>query len=127
MGPTQHDAAAHLTACYERCFEAAVALECKSIAFPCISCGVFGFNKDAAVKIALQTAIKFLQEATDPISVTYVIYGRDTDQLRRYNNLLAHIQMQEGSSAGRPPMRENPLESVGRIQRVLAHRGASGR
>ena len=116
VGPTQHDAAAHLTACYERCFEAAVALECKSIAFPCISCGVFGFNKDAAVKIALQTAIKFLQEATDPISVTYVIYGRDTDQLRRYNNLLAHIQMQEGSSAGRPPMRENPLDPPDTLQ-----------
>ena len=34
VGPTEYDAAVHLPACYERCFEAAVALDCKKYRVP---------------------------------------------------------------------------------------------
>lgn len=40
--------------CYRNCFRLALERSAKSIAFPCISTGVFGYPKDAAAKIAIR-------------------------------------------------------------------------
>lgn len=50
-----------LKSCYESCLELAVLNRIKSIAFCCISTGVFGFPKDKAAEIAVQTVREFLK------------------------------------------------------------------
>ncbi len=44
-----------LASCYRRCLELAREHEVKSIAFPAISTGVYGFPSDRAAKIAIKT------------------------------------------------------------------------
>ena len=43
-----------LASCYQRCFEIASEYSIRSIAFPAISTGVYGYPKRAATKIALK-------------------------------------------------------------------------
>lgn len=50
-----------LKSCYESCLELAVSNEIKSIAFCCISTGVFGFPQDKAAEIAVQAVREFLK------------------------------------------------------------------
>ncbi len=52
--------AALLASCYRRALELAGAAACKSIAFPAISCGVYRFPADEAVRIAVGTVIEML-------------------------------------------------------------------
>lgn len=54
------DEALLLASCYRRSLECARAAGVKSIAFPAISCGVYRFPPDEAVKIAVQTVIDVL-------------------------------------------------------------------
>ena len=49
-----------LHSCYEKSLNLAAELECKSIAFPLIATGVYGFPKDEALQIALTEINKFL-------------------------------------------------------------------
>ena len=49
-----------LKSCYQSCLELAVLNGIKSIAFCCISTGVFGFPQDKAAEIAVQTVREFL-------------------------------------------------------------------
>jgi O-acetyl-ADP-ribose deacetylase len=50
-----HGEAELLASCYRRCLEVADRLGARSIAFPAISTGVYGFPSDAAARIAVQT------------------------------------------------------------------------
>ncbi len=50
-----------LKSCYESCLELAMQSGVKSIAFCCISTGVFGFPQDKAAEIAVQTVRDFLK------------------------------------------------------------------
>lgn len=50
-----------LKSCYESCLELAAMKGIKSIAFCCISTGVFGFPQDKAAEIAVQTVREFLK------------------------------------------------------------------
>ncbi len=43
---------------YENCLNLAIEYKCKSIAFPAISCGAYGFPKKIAAKIAVETCAK---------------------------------------------------------------------
>lgn len=49
-----------LKSCYENCLLLAAKLKCKSIAFPLISTGTYGFPKDEALAIALSVISQFL-------------------------------------------------------------------
>ena len=57
VGPVWHDGghgeARLLRSCYKRSFELALENEVRTIAFPCISTGVYGYPKDQAAGIAL--------------------------------------------------------------------------
>ena len=50
-----------LESCYKSCLEIAAENEIKSIAFCCISTGVFGFPQQEAAEIAVQTVRNFLK------------------------------------------------------------------
>ena len=61
-----------LKSCYQSCLELAVQSGIKSIAFCCISTGVFGFPQDKAAEIAVQTVREFL--LTHDIEVIYNVF-----------------------------------------------------
>ena len=48
-------AASLLASCYEKSIDLAISLGIKSIAFPAISCGVYGYPLEEAVKVAVKT------------------------------------------------------------------------
>ncbi|MDC8831260.1 O-acetyl-ADP-ribose deacetylase [Alteromonas gilva] len=49
-----------LRSAYQNSCELAIQYHCKSVAFPAISCGVYGFPHNAAARIALQSCRPFL-------------------------------------------------------------------
>ncbi|XP_053608448.1 macro domain-containing protein PG1779-like [Plodia interpunctella] len=60
VGP-QDGSETKLQSCYENCLSLAKQLELRSIAFPCISTGIYNFPNRLAAHIALRTARKFLE------------------------------------------------------------------
>ncbi|MDR1481780.1 MAG: O-acetyl-ADP-ribose deacetylase [Synergistaceae bacterium] len=51
-----------LTSAYRRSMEEAVRIGARTIAFPAISTGVYGYPKDEAARIAVRTVVEFLSE-----------------------------------------------------------------
>ncbi len=47
---------------------------CKSISFPNISTGIYGFPKIDAANIAIETVVKFLKEIDDSMDVIFVCF-----------------------------------------------------
>lgn len=50
----------------------------KSISFPAISTGIFGFPIDRCAEIMLETTIDYLKERTGLERVVFCLYGRDS-------------------------------------------------
>ncbi|MFH1267347.1 MAG: O-acetyl-ADP-ribose deacetylase [Planctomycetota bacterium] len=63
-----------LAGAYRRCLELAVEHGCRSIAFPSLSTGAYRYPIDQAARIALQTAIDFLNEQGMPELVRFVLF-----------------------------------------------------
>ncbi len=61
----------------------------KSISFPLISSGIYGYPKDEALKVAVSAISDFLLE-NDDMDVSLVVYGRDTVLLSE--KLLSRIE-----------------------------------
>ena len=78
VGPVWHGGQrgekALLTSCYQKCLELAKDHDCRSIAFPLISAGTFGYPKDEAMAVALDVISKFLFE--NDILIYLVVFGR---------------------------------------------------
>ena len=75
-----------LAGCYQSCLELAAANGVQSIAFCCISTGVFRFPQDTAAKIAIETVTRFLETNR---SVRKVIFNVFTEKdLAIYQRLL---------------------------------------
>ncbi|MCH8828917.1 MAG: O-acetyl-ADP-ribose deacetylase [Planctomycetes bacterium] len=64
-----------LASVYRRCLELAVEHECRSIAFPAISTGVYGYPIDLAAETSLATVRDFLVEQQQPELVRIVLFG----------------------------------------------------
>lgn len=73
-----------LKSCYQSCLELAVQSGVKSIAFCCISTGVFGFPQDKAAEIAVQTVREFLE--THDIEVIFNVFTEKDYEI--YSGLL---------------------------------------
>ena len=68
-----------LCSCYENSLNLADSLGCKSIAFPLIATGTYGFPKDEALHIALSEIQRFL--LTHEMKVTIVVFDRKALEL----------------------------------------------
>ena len=66
-----------LASCYVSSFNLAVAHEIKSIAFPAISCGIFGYPLEDATRIAVRETIKFLAKDESIERVIFTCFDRD--------------------------------------------------
>jgi O-acetyl-ADP-ribose deacetylase (regulator of RNase III) len=67
-----------LASAYHRCLELAVEHQCRSIAFPAISTGVYGYPKDLAAGCALATVRNFLLELARPFEARFVLFDAGT-------------------------------------------------
>ncbi len=63
-----------LAAAYRRCLELAVENDCRSIAFPSLSTGAYRYPIDRAARVALQTAIDFLNQRAKPELVRFLLF-----------------------------------------------------
>ena len=87
VGPVWHgghrDEAGLLASCYRRSLEVAVGLGARSVGFPAISTGVYGYPPDAAAEVAVRAVRAF----DGPVErVVLVAFG--ADDLTRYERLL---------------------------------------
>lgn len=82
----EHGEDALLAGCYRRCLELARERGAKSIAFPAISTGIYGFPSERAARIAVET-VKAHVEASGVEEVILVCFGEGTRRI--YDQLLA--------------------------------------
>ena len=67
-----------LASCYKSSMEIAVAHGIKSIAFPLISSGIYGYPKKEALEVAISTLKPYLESG---IEITLVLYDMETFML----------------------------------------------
>ena len=68
-----------LRSCYRTSLRIAEAKRCKSIAFPLISTGSYGYPKDAALKTAVEEIRSYLEHSN--ITVYLVVFGKEAYEL----------------------------------------------
>lgn len=73
----KHDEAQTLANCYRSSLRLAVQNEIKTIAFPAISCGAYGYPIQEAAHIALETTHEFLRATDEMDKVIFVLWGED--------------------------------------------------
>jgi len=79
VGPVWHGGSAHedelLAGCYRACFRLADEYDIRSIAFPAISTGVYGFPLERATKIAVHETVNFLNRRGAPLKVIFACFS----------------------------------------------------
>jgi O-acetyl-ADP-ribose deacetylase (regulator of RNase III) len=73
-------APALLASCYRRSLEVAGANRLKSIAFPSISTGAYGYPLEEAAAVALKTVIDFLRAPGEIELLRFVLFGSEAYQ-----------------------------------------------
>jgi O-acetyl-ADP-ribose deacetylase (regulator of RNase III) len=85
-GVTSHSRSTPQTSlrdCYLNSLKIAIAHGCKTIAFPNISTGVYGFPKDEAAIISIKAVVDFLKEHEEIEQVIFVCYDEENFRLVR--------------------------------------------
>lgn len=72
-----------LASCYKRSLEIALAHEIKSIAFPNISTGVYGYPKQQAAEIAVNTVKQFLAEYHAKLKIIFCVFDAENFEIYR--------------------------------------------
>ncbi|MCK5681015.1 O-acetyl-ADP-ribose deacetylase [bacterium] len=97
VGPVWHDGnhkeAENLCSCYNTSLHLATQNNISSIAFPAISCGVYGYPHTAATMIAISTVSAFLKKYPTKIKVIFVCYKPEMAAL--YNSILANVKLED--------------------------------
>ena len=78
----EHNEEAALRSCYQSIFKQVIDLEAKSVAFPLISTGVYGFPAELALDVVREETQQFLNNHDD-IQVTLVLFERSTLKVAR--------------------------------------------
>jgi len=81
----KQDEARTLANCYRNSLQLAVENEIKTIAFPAISCGAYGYPIQSAAQIALKTTHVFLTTNDTIEKVMFVLWGDDVYDVYRQN------------------------------------------
>jgi O-acetyl-ADP-ribose deacetylase len=93
VGPVWHGGARGeaelLASCYRRSFETAHENGVKSIAFPAISCGVYGYPLEAACSIALAETKAALERFVEIERVVFALFGDEAFEV--YRDAIARI------------------------------------
>lgn len=85
-----HDEGVLLASCYTNSLKEAISVGAKTIAFPAISTGIYGFPKEEATLIAVGTVISTLKDNNNSdIEVIFCVF--DDEMLDLYNNVLAEL------------------------------------
>jgi O-acetyl-ADP-ribose deacetylase len=74
-----------LASCYRECFRLAVKNQILSIAFPAISCGVYGFPVPQACKIAMKETVSFLSGKSNVNQVIFACFNETVENALRKN------------------------------------------
>lgn len=75
--------------CYQRCMELAVSRRFRSIAFPAISTGVYGYPLRKAAQIAVGTVLEFRKVKHAPARIIFCCFGREVTDV--YSLTLAEM------------------------------------
>jgi O-acetyl-ADP-ribose deacetylase (regulator of RNase III) len=79
-----------LTGCYLNSLMLAIENNLKTIAFPAISCGVYGYPIEAACKIAVDTSIEFLQHNPSLEKIIFIQFSeKDFEVYQAYLNSIS--------------------------------------
>uniref|UniRef100_H2Z9B2 Macro domain-containing protein n=1 Tax=Ciona savignyi TaxID=51511 RepID=H2Z9B2_CIOSA len=89
VGPIGEDASA-LFACYYNCLEVLHGNDLKSIAFPCISTGIYGYPNDKAASVALKAVHNWLHEHPNAIETVVFCLFLDID-VSIYEDLIKQV------------------------------------
>jgi O-acetyl-ADP-ribose deacetylase (regulator of RNase III) len=73
----KHDEAQQLADCYRNSLKLAVENEIKTIAFPAISCGAYGYPIEDAAQSAFKTTRDFLAANDQIQKVIFIVWGED--------------------------------------------------
>ncbi len=63
-----------LASCFRKSLQVAVDLGCKSVAFPAISTGAYGYPRDLAANVSLKAVLDFLKWHRQPDEVRFVLF-----------------------------------------------------
>jgi O-acetyl-ADP-ribose deacetylase (regulator of RNase III) len=73
----KHEEARILVNCYRNSLKLAVENEIRTIGFPAISCGAYGYPIEEAAHIAFKTTHEFLAVSDEIQKVIFVVWGED--------------------------------------------------
>jgi len=91
------NAARRLASCHRRSLELAIENGLKSVAFPAISCGVYGYPLDEAAHVAANTVVEFVEEHPGLELVRFVLFGS-----RAYEAFSSHLERAAGVGEYKP-------------------------
>lgn len=93
-----------LVSAYKNSLKLAAEYGCETVAFPLISAGVYGYPKDQALRVALETITVFLNELEGPEMLVYlVIFNRDHYFIEEERFRELSILLKEACGPGRAP------------------------
>ncbi len=80
-----------LKSCYRESLQLALSYDCKSVAFPLISSGIYGYPKDQALKVAVDCITSFLME--HDLLVYIVVFDKSSFQIseKLFSDIAAFI------------------------------------
>jgi O-acetyl-ADP-ribose deacetylase (regulator of RNase III) len=80
----RHGEAELLAGCYRKCLELAVERGVRTISFPAISTGVYGYPQKEAAQIAIQEVKRHLERADTTVErVVFVLFGKAAYEVYR--------------------------------------------
>jgi O-acetyl-ADP-ribose deacetylase len=72
-----------LASCHVRSLEVAAELGCRTVAFPAISCGIFGYPAELAGPVAIRATAETLERLPELEHVAFVFHGPGSERVQR--------------------------------------------